>query len=209
MYTRILVPTDGSAAANYAATHALELAEQFDATLLALYVVEPIGIRDRLQGLDDLDIELENHGRDAVDRIVERANDRGLSAEGFIRHGNPAQEITQFADDQDADAIVMGTQGRTGVDRALMGSVTGNVIRLASIPVVTVRVGEHEQVVKRPDQAQEIARKEMRSAGHDNISFPESPSRQANSWVVRTEADGEQFNVHIDSTSGEAHLVAV
>lgn len=209
MYARILVPTDGSSAANYAATHALELAEQFDATVLALYVVEPIGIRDRLQGIDDIDAELENHGRKAVDRIVERADKRGLSAEGFIRHGSPAQEITQFAVDQDADAIVIGTHGRTGVDRALMGSVTGNVIRLSTVPVVTVRVGDHEQVVKRPDQAKEIARKEMRSAGHEAISFPESPSRQANSWVVRTEAGGQQFNVHIDSTSGESHIVSV
>ena len=209
MYTRILVPTDGSSAAAHAVTHALNLAEELGATLNVLYVVEEHGLRDRLQGMDKIEVELEAHGRRAVDSVVERATERGLSVETFIRHGTAYKEIIQFAADHDVDMIVMGTHGRTGLDRALMGSVSDHVVRLSSVPVVTVRLGDHEQSVKRPEQATEIAREELVATGHEDVSFPESPSRQRSTWVVRAEADDQVFNVHIDSASGEAHIVPI
>jgi nucleotide-binding universal stress UspA family protein len=209
MYTRILVPTDGSSAAAHAVTHALNLAEELGATLNVLYVVEEHGLRDRLQGIDKIEAELEAHGRRAVDSVAERATERGLSVETFIRHGTAYDEIVQFAADHDVDMIVMGTQGRTGLDRALMGSVSDHVVRLSSVPVVTVRLSDHEQSVKRPEQATEIAREKLVATGYEDVSFPESPSRQRSTWVVRAEADDRVFNVHIDSASGEAHLVPI
>ncbi len=75
----------------------------------------------------------------ALEDWVARARAEGLSARAALRTGVAHQEIVALATDERADAIVIGTHGRGGIDRALLGSVADRVIRLAPCPVLTVR----------------------------------------------------------------------
>lgn len=143
MFERILIPTDGSAAASAAVETALDLAEAHDATVQALYVIEPVYTD---AGSNQVTEALTSKGERTVAELGEKARSRDLSATTDVRKGTPHEEILTFADTNDSDVIVMGTHGRTGLGRYLVGSVTQKVVRLADIPVLTV---------KRPESAAE------------------------------------------------------
>ncbi|MWV66088.1 universal stress protein [Halorubrum sp. JWXQ-INN 858] len=139
MYDRILCPTDGSDGAAAALDHAIELASRYDASLHLLYVVD-----EYLPALDAGDPELAGQLRAAGERIVTAARERAIDAgvrevRGEVVGGTPHRRILSAADAEDVDLVVMGTHGRTGLDRYLLGSVAERVVRLADVPVLTVR----------------------------------------------------------------------
>lgn len=139
MYDDILIPTDGTDAVQPAVDRALDLAETYGATLHALYVVDQgayVGIDVR----SDVIVEtLETEGQAAVEAVKERAEAAGVPVTTAIVRGNPYREILDYADERGVDLIVMGTHGRRGLDRYLLGSVTEKVVRSADLPVLTVR----------------------------------------------------------------------
>ncbi|ELY58707.1 ferredoxin Fer [Natronolimnohabitans innermongolicus] len=130
MYETILVPTDGSAVADRAGEYALELADGFDATVHALHVTEGGG----LLGGDDGD------GEQAVEDLAERADGQGIDVTTSVRDPEDAihSELLEYADEHDVDLVVMGTHGRSGLDRFLLGSVAQQTLRESSVPVATV-----------------------------------------------------------------------
>ena len=142
MFDRILLPTDGSDPVRPAVDMALDLARTHDATLHVLFIVDqPVtvsGTAEGFSGLDNLLDALEEEGRRALDAIETRAGDTDIETVTAVRRGNPHDDILTYADEQDIDLIVMGTHGRTGVKRALLGSVTEDVVRHSEIPVLTV-----------------------------------------------------------------------
>ena len=142
MFDRILIPTDGSDAVRPAVETALTLAETHDAALHVLFIVDQptsvSGTGEGVPGLDNLLAELEEEGHEATNAITGQANDRGIETTAAVRRGNPHDDILTYANDHDVDLIVMGTHGRTGVKRALLGSVTEGVVRHSEIPVLTV-----------------------------------------------------------------------
>lgn len=142
MFDRILVPTDGSDAVRPAVELALDLAQTHDANLHVLFIVDQptsvSGTGEGFSGLDNLLDTLEEEGRQVTDEIAEQAEDREVESEIAVRRGNPHDDILTYADEHDIELIVMGTHGRTGVKRALLGSVTENVVRHSEIPVLTV-----------------------------------------------------------------------
>ncbi|EMA37344.1 universal stress protein [Halobiforma nitratireducens] len=140
MYDRILVPTDGSDHAERAATRAFELAETTGAAIDAISVAEtgPLG-SVRLPGDEASASEvLTDRARTFVDRLEERATDRGLVLETEVRTGVPVREILEYADEIGADAVVMGTRGRGGVGRLMLGSVADGVMRHGDQDVLVV-----------------------------------------------------------------------
>jgi len=144
LYDRILVPTDGSPEGSRAVAHAIDLAEAHDATVSALYVINTasyngLPMETSWEGVTTL---LNTDGQHALDTVEAQATDRGIPAETEITEGSPAKEIIQTAEQQDCDLIVMGTHGRGGLDRLLLGSVAEKVVRAARIPVTTVRIDE-------------------------------------------------------------------
>src|SRR5574341_1130723 len=120
---QILFPTDFSDAARLAGTTAVDLAHQFGARLHVLHVVPPV--TDPTPAPANL-------------RAVAAELDRGLSPVTVITSGLPARQIVAYARKNAIDLLVMGTHGRTGVTRALLGSVSEAVVRQAPCRVLTV-----------------------------------------------------------------------
>ncbi|WP_284008653.1 universal stress protein [Haloarcula pelagica] len=140
MYDRILLPTDGTAGMDGVVRHAAALAATHGAEIHALYVVDtarfstlPAGMT--WEGLTDM---FQTEGERAMDAVERQAGD--VPVQRAIVEGRPSTEIGEYARTNDCDVIVMGTHGRGGIDRLLLGSVAENVIRAARIPVVTVPV---------------------------------------------------------------------
>ncbi|MFB6219011.1 MAG: universal stress protein [Halobacteriaceae archaeon] len=138
MYGTILVPTDGSEGAARATEHAVELAATYGATVHALNVVEPAYSTDFNAG--ELRASLEAAGEEAVEAVADRAAEAGVEAVTAVVEGDPHREILSYAEAVDADLVVMGTHGRTGLDRYLLGSVAERVVRTADAPVLTVHL---------------------------------------------------------------------
>lgn len=143
MYDRILLPTDGSQGNTRAVDQALELAETTGADLHVLFVVEDLVYAPEMMD-GQVHAKLRQIGENAIKEIRERADELGVQVETALEDGIPHREILEYADGNDCDLIVMGTHGRSGLDRYLLGSVTERVVRTAEIPVLTVRVSEDE-----------------------------------------------------------------
>ncbi|GEM_PF-320395 len=128
MYEDICIATDGSDVAANAATVGLSLARTLDASVHALSIVE--------QGRDNA---ARHSTREAdANAVVTEATEAGCDADSIVREGRPATEILAAADEIDADLLVLGTQGRTGLKQVLLGSVALEVIREARQPVLSV-----------------------------------------------------------------------
>jgi nucleotide-binding universal stress UspA family protein len=145
VYEEILVPTDGSHAAEAAIEQAIGLAEQYGARIHALYVVDVNAYSTIETGTDVVLSSLEKEGTEAVEAIARAAGDAGVDVTTEVVTGTPYRDILEYADERGVDLIVMGTHGRRGLDRYLLGSVTEKVVRSADVPVLTVRETEEEE----------------------------------------------------------------
>lgn len=138
MYDTVLVPTDGSDHAAVVAAHATDIAAVRSATVRVLSVVDDRAFLvlddDRVAAVRD---DLRANAREAVDEIATRATGLGLEVETTIDTGHPADCILAYADERDADLIVMGTSGDE-YERNVVGSVSQRVVRQAAVPVLTV-----------------------------------------------------------------------
>ncbi|WP_136689710.1 universal stress protein [Halorhabdus amylolytica] len=146
MYDRILLPTDGSEGMAGVIEHAVGLARSHDATIHALHILDTATMsRMPMEASWETITEmLREEGERALDDVREAAGD--VPVEGEITEGAPSREIVDYAGSYDVDLIVMGTHGRGGLDRLLLGSVAERVIRTAPVPVTTIRVGETPDV---------------------------------------------------------------
>jgi nucleotide-binding universal stress UspA family protein len=149
MYEDILVPTDGSKGVNKAVRHALSIADRYDATAHVLYVVNTSAYSTLPadSNWESITAALEDEGERATAEIAAELRDAGVDTVTTVDEGVPHKTILRYADENDADLIVMGTHGKTGLDRLLLGSVTEKVVRSSETPVLTVRMvdGEDEE----------------------------------------------------------------
>jgi len=199
MYDDVLFPTDGSDPTRRALTHALEMAGQYDATLHVLSVVPEDPYRT-----DEGEAAALDSAERAIDAAVSRA-EPDLDTTTEVRHGIPHEEILAYAADREVDLIVMGTHGRTGVGRALLGSVAERVIKSASVPVVTVRATD-EPDVSGAEDAERIAVEELRDRGYGDATVVKGPHRTTGTWIVPVEGEGVSAHVHVDADSGAARV---
>lgn len=147
MYEDILVPTDGSEGTNKAVEHALDIAKKYDATAHVVYVVNTSAYSTLPadSNWESITAALEDEGKQATGEIVEEMQDVGVNAVPSVEEGIPHKTILEYADDNDIDLIVMGTHGKSGLDRLLLGSVTEKVVRASKVPVLTVRMVDGEE----------------------------------------------------------------
>lgn len=162
MYESILYPTDGSDGAAAAMSAVQNLAETYGSTVHVLNVVDttyeglggdphqkqepgmvgdPDGGTGGMGGDRTTMEEARRQVRQHSEQMVAATTDQmdTVDTVATIESGNPHEVILDYVDENDVDMIVMGTHGRTGVDRYLIGSVTEKVVRLADVPVVSVR----------------------------------------------------------------------
>ncbi|MEF8802552.1 MAG: universal stress protein [Halolamina sp.] len=138
MYDDVLLPVArGEVEENPAVERAVSLAEQYDATLHLLSVVDPIVFDPITPKINRVHEALEEGAEKAVDEAAERARSRDVDVETHVGRGIPHDVITEYAGDH-ADILVIATHGREGLDHALLGSVTEKVVRSAEVPVLSV-----------------------------------------------------------------------
>jgi len=133
-YESVLVPTDGSPAATHAAEHVVEFAASLGATVHVLAAVDDSALGPTVTGE-----ESERAATDAVDAVVSAAEERGVAE--TVRHverGAPVEAILDCVASNDVHAVGMGTTGRRGTERILLGSVAEQTVRSAPVPVMTV-----------------------------------------------------------------------
>lgn len=136
-YDDILFASDDTDASEAALDHALRFADAFDATLHVVYVLD---VAEPPPGFDDPGENPEHRAkrRRALNDPTQRAEQAGIDVTtAAAQGGDTGDTILAYAREHDIDLVVMGTHGRSGLDRLLVGSVAEHVVRNAPVPVVT------------------------------------------------------------------------
>jgi len=131
MFKNIMVPTDGSKFAERAADIAIEMAKKFDARVTAVHVID-----DKLiypfEGLEE-------EGKTVLNQVQEKGRDNGVQVDEILIVGSPTRDMEKIVEKADADIIVIGTHGKTGLEKLLMGSVAENTLKTVKVPVLIVK----------------------------------------------------------------------
>lgn len=143
MFDHILIPTDGSDEARSAAKTGIDFAAEQGATVHVLSVVKPI--HNDEGGIEQVMESMRTARERTVAELAELAEEKGLVATTAVKRGVPVREIIDYIETNDIDLVVMGTHGRTGISRFLIGSVTEKVVRLSETPVLTIHTGSKEK----------------------------------------------------------------
>jgi universal stress protein A len=149
---RILLPTDFSEFSAAARVYACAFADQFQAELHVLHVIQdlaPLVPEPGAMLAPPVDYlrELELNAQAMLERAIDADWAAGKTVVRMVRQGPPFLEIIRYAQELNIDLIVIGTHGRSGLAHVLMGSVVEKVVRKAPCPVLTVRHPEHEFVM--------------------------------------------------------------
>jgi nucleotide-binding universal stress UspA family protein len=143
MFQRIVVPTDFSDCSQEAWSVAKRLGAVPGSELILAHVLTEIprfgeGFLN-VQSASEIEAAARKWATASLEEWIAKARVEGLTARATLRSGVPYQEIVGLARDERADLIVIGTHGRGGMNRVLLGSVADRVVRLAPCPVLTVR----------------------------------------------------------------------
>lgn len=149
MYKRILVPVDGSETSNKALVTALQLAKDAGGHVRLIHVVEELAYLSGYEQFggysDDLFKVMRENGTKVLDDGLAIAQAAGVEADKMLFDdfgGRLAELVADAAKQWNADLIVVGTHGRRGVGRVLLGSGAEQIIRLAPVPILVVRSSE-------------------------------------------------------------------
>ena len=142
---RIVCPTDFSPTSSHAVDYAASLADGLKAELVLLHAMAdmhyPLRGYGMSQSFEHIQEELEQRTADTLKARIEKLREHfpDLKISTDVRHGTAHELILECAKDKDADMIVMGTHGHTGLTHALLGSTAEKVVRTSACPVLTVR----------------------------------------------------------------------
>lgn len=144
-YRRVLVPTDGSDCATAALEVGIDIADDVDAGLHLLSVVDISDFGIDIRSGAQLDV-LEEQAESVIEAATAVADEAALeSVVGAVERGTAVHRVIRsYSDDNDIDLVVIGSRGRTGLEQYLLGSVTERLVRTASVPVLTVPDPERE-----------------------------------------------------------------
>jgi len=141
MYNQIVLPTDGSPGSQAAVDHAVHLARQNDATLHLIHVTDVSELDDLADGPNGV-AEMDDEARAVLDPVLEVAEEAGVETVMRSVEGTPHEEVIEFVETNDIDLVVMGTHGKTGLSRVLLGSTAEKIVRHSPAPVLTARAEE-------------------------------------------------------------------
>ena len=141
---KILCPTDFSDPSYKALSAACELAEHFNAEISIIHVVAPIptvaaNVGPSAFNINTYQFELEDEAKKMLKKVIKDRVPENVNVSHIVTHGNAAEKILHAASENDGiDLIVIATRGRAGWRNTLFGSVAERVVRLSTIPVLTV-----------------------------------------------------------------------
>lgn len=139
---KILCALDLSQHSEFVARYTKEYAEAFGAEVIAVYaapaLTQYVGFHVPPSSIENFVKEIVTGAEESMKEFIDE-HFKGLKATGVVLNGYAAEEIIKYATTSGADLIIMGTHGRTGLDRVLFGSVAEKVVKTAPIPVMTVR----------------------------------------------------------------------
>lgn len=139
---RILAAVDFSEVSDAVVSHAASLAQAFSARLLLLHVAAPdpefVGLEVGPQTVRDARADELRREHRELQRRASELRDRGFNAEAFLIQGPTVDTILERAEHLDADLLVLGSHGHGAAYRALLGSISGGVLRRATVPVLIV-----------------------------------------------------------------------
>ena len=146
MFKAILFATDFSESSEHAFQYALSLARKFESRLGIIHVInEPVDLRGFYVphiSFDKLEEEIEQGACKLMEKFCRSQAQDYTKIESFVVPGIPYDEIIKKAEEIDADLIILGTHGRTGLDHVLFGSTAEKVVRKSPVPVMTIRIKE-------------------------------------------------------------------
>ena len=145
-YKKIMIATDCSDCSRLATDKGIELARLSGGTVYAVHVISTAYLSmdgDYFMGMnpywESIHEALKKQGQQAVDYIKGLGEIKGIKVESILLEGNPSEELIRYADEEKMDIVIMGTLGKTGLDRILIGSVAGTLVRHSKVPVMVVR----------------------------------------------------------------------
>lgn len=145
MFKEILLPTDGSQGVEEAINCAVSIARKYDARIHVLHVVESPSLKEygAFFALPEMMKELRQAGTEIVSKTVQFAHDSGFdNISSDLADGYPGEEIIRYMKEHQIDLIVMGTHGRRGINRVVLGSIAEEIVRRSEVPVLTIRMSE-------------------------------------------------------------------
>lgn len=143
LYKKILIATDGSENTKKAVNHGIEFARIAGAEVHAVYVLDAgafatLPMDAAWESMYEL---IRAEGNEALEYVKDRGSESGVPVECSILEGHPASEIVLYAQENNINLIVLGTLGKTGLDRILVGSVATKVVHTSRIPILIVHGG--------------------------------------------------------------------
>ncbi|MFW5948523.1 MAG: universal stress protein [Halolamina sp.] len=177
MYDHVLIGVDGSEEAERAARRGLDLAETVDASVTVVHVLSRKTL-DRARGEVETE-QLRDRAAAVLDAVESIAAERGQSVETEIREGSPAAALCEYAAEADADLLVLGRQGLTGIGRRLLGGVTERVLNRGAVPALVV-----------PDEAT--------GDGYDRLLVPTDGSENAAAAYPHAGAVATAYGAAVD-----------
>lgn len=141
LYRNIVIATDGSENSQRAISCGVEIAKLSGATVHALYVVDTPSIISETwtAGKEMVHELIIREGKKVLSKVKKIIEDSGVEVKEVLLEGYPSEEIINFAENNNMDLILMGTLGKTGLERFLVGSVAENVVRNSKVPVMVIR----------------------------------------------------------------------
>ncbi len=152
-FKKIMIATDGSACSGIATEKGIEFARLSGGTVYGVYVMpaaysfsmgeyysSSMGINlDWESTYEAMSESLKKQGHQALNYVKGLGEMKGVNVESVLLAGNPSDELIRYAEEEKMDIVIMGTLGKTGLDRFLLGSVAGNLVRHSKVPVMVVR----------------------------------------------------------------------
>ncbi|PSP27422.1 universal stress protein [Halobacteriales archaeon QH_2_65_14] len=139
MYDEILLPTDGSPGSEAAVEHAIHTAAVNDATLHAVHVIEMTEVGDLTQDVPGTESDVEEDVQSLFVPVKNAATRADVETTTAIIEGNPPEKLIDYLEQKEIDLVVMGTHGKSGISRVLLGSTTEEVLRNTPVPILAVR----------------------------------------------------------------------
>jgi|ERR1035437_85080 nucleotide-binding universal stress UspA family protein len=148
-FKKIMIATDGSACSELAADTGIAFARLSGGTVYAVHVLSnaylssidggaypSVGMNPYWESIQEV---FQKHGQQAINYVTDLGKIKGVNVESILLEGNPSDELIRYAEENKMEIVIVGTLGKSGIDRFLLGSVTENILHHSQVPVMVVK----------------------------------------------------------------------